>query len=105
MYKLHTLQPDTLLSLPVRRGASLSVETGAIWFTLDGRDIIVTNGQHCELEYDAMLLIESFSHSRFRLTEPAAPGWIKAILSLPERLRRNRHNASQPVIISGSVKA
>lgn len=104
MYKLHTLQQDKLLSLPARRGAEVSVEAGAIWFTLDGRDVVLSSGQSCQLEADATLLIESFSYSSFRLAEPAAPGWIKMLLNLPGRFSR-RQRAARPINITGSVKA
>lgn len=89
MSQHHTLPTDTLLTLPARRGACLWVESGTVWFTADGADVVLAAGQRYWIEVDEPLLLQAMHPSRVRLTEPlrAAP----AISGL-ERLRRYLQN-------------
>lgn len=86
MHRTHALQQDMLISLPARRGAVLALESGAIWLTMDGRDIVLADGQTLRLEKDATLLIQAFSYTRLRLMQPTAHSFIKALKGLAVRL-------------------
>jgi len=93
-----------LISLPVRRGGLLALESGAIWFTMDGRDIVLTGGQTFRLEKDATLLVQAFSAARLRLAQPAGSGLIAALRNLAKRVMRKRQG-HQPVCVAAHAKA
>lgn len=104
MHRTHSLQQEMLISLPARRGSVLALEAGAIWFTMDGRDIVLTDGQTFRLEKDATLLVQAFSYARLRLAQPASAGLITALLNLAKRIMRKRQDRT-PVCVAGPVKA
>lgn len=63
----HTLPAHALLNLPARRGDVVRVESGAIWFTVAGQDIVLQAGESFAIPQGQNLLIETFSPSRFQV--------------------------------------
>jgi hypothetical protein len=80
MQQSYRLSKESLLTLPTRAGSCIAVESGVIWFTAAGADIVLGRGHSYQLAQDEALLIQALADTRFSLRSEAHT------VSLPLRL-------------------
>ncbi|QDQ25830.1 DUF2917 domain-containing protein [Chitinimonas arctica] len=76
-YQLHK---NALLNLPAEMGATIEVESGVIWLTAAGNDVILGRGHQFCLPVSEVLLVQALADSRFKLRRPVGkPDWASRL--------------------------
>ncbi|GAB3247842.1 DUF2917 domain-containing protein [Chitinimonas naiadis] len=63
--KTHQLVANALCTCNAPAGTRIKVESGIIWFTAAGADIVLGRGHDYQLAMDEELLIQAMTDSRF----------------------------------------
>lgn len=71
MQKSYSLSKEALLTLSASAGTRVAVQSGVVWFTAAGADVVLGRGHDYQLAMDEALLIQALADTRFTLTSQA----------------------------------